>query len=138
MRTWEDELRERGEDIGISQYRCPACSRAINAFAIVQEDDGAWRCTTCRIEAERETHLPHVADWNDVRGERDRILAETDWTEAPGPRRSMTDAQAANWEALRAQLRDVPQTADTPDAALALLGDLRLQAQGLRTNNPKE
>lgn len=137
MRTWEDELNARGQPVG-TLHACPSCQRPINAFAILQEDDGSWRCTTCRIDAERETHQPHVADWNDVRAERDRQLADTDWTEMPGPRRGMTEAQAARWDAIRARMRDVPQAAETPDEALALLGDLRTEVQGLRLNNPKE
>lgn len=137
MRTWEDVLRRRGEPVG-RDYACPACGRPTAAFAIVDDGDGAWRCGTCRIDAARAGHLPHVADWTDVRAERDRQLADTDWTENTGARRGMTEAQAARWDALRARLRDVPQAAASPAAALEQLGALRMEAQALRIDNPKE
>ena len=137
MRTWEDELRARSQP-HIGHHQCPACGGVTRAFAIVQEADGRWRCADCRIDEERGQHRPHSADWVDVRAERDRILADTDWTEAPGPRRAMSKAQAGRWDALRAHLRDVPQLSKTPSDAMALLGDARTQAQGLRFNNPKE
>lgn len=136
IRTWEDELVARGQPPA-GLHSCPACGRAINAFAIEQQPDGGWRCTWCAVEAERATHAPHQADWADVRAERDRQLADTDWTEMPGPRRAMTEAQAARWDALRARLRDVPQQTSTPEDALALLGEIRIEAQGLRFNNPE-
>jgi hypothetical protein len=50
----------------------------------------------------------------------------------------MTKSQAERWDALRTRLRDTPQLSKTPSEAMALLGEMRTQAQGLRSNNPKE
>lgn len=136
-RTWEVELRSRREKVRPGRsYRCPGCQTPMQAFAIVRGGDGEWRCADCR--APRIVEQLHEADWNDVRAERDRILADTDWTEAPGPRRAMTKAQAGRWDALRAQLRDLPQVESIPAKAMARLGELRTNVQGLRANNPKE
>lgn len=136
-RTWEDELRARGQAIKPGpSYGCPGCEIFMQAFAIVQGDDGEWGCANCH--APEVVEQLHQADWNDVRAERDRILADTDWTETPGAQRAMTEAQLARWDAFRSRLRDVPQVAETPADAMALLGDMRTEAQGLRVNNPKE
>lgn len=134
MRTWEEELKSRGIEV-MASYDCPVCERRTPAFAIVL--DRTWRCTACVVEEERNEHVGHEADWNDVRGERDRQLADTDWTEMPGPRRGMTEAQLARWDALRQRLRDAPSL-QTPLEALALLDELRVQSAELRLNNPKE
>jgi len=48
--------------------------------------------------------------WDDVRGQRDRLLSLSDWTQ-------LADApvDAAVWSAYRQALRDVPQDFDSPD-----------------------
>jgi len=48
--------------------------------------------------------------WDEVRRERDRLLAASDWTQvADAP------VDAAAWAVYRQALRDVPQDFDTPD-----------------------
>lgn len=51
--------------------------------------------------------------WAEVRAERDRLLAASDWTrmdDAP-----LSDAERAAWAVYRQALRDVPQDFATPD-----------------------
>lgn len=51
--------------------------------------------------------------WDDIRAERDRLLAASDWTQvADAP---LTDTERAAWVAYRQALRDVPQDFDSPD-----------------------
>jgi len=48
--------------------------------------------------------------WSDVRVERDRLLAGSDWTQV-----SDAPVDAAAWAVYRQQLRDVPQDFGSPD-----------------------
>ena len=51
--------------------------------------------------------------WAAVRAERDRLLADSDWTQvADAP---LTTAQKTAWKTYRQALRDLPQTFATPD-----------------------
>jgi len=49
-----------------------------------------------------------------VRAERDRLLAESDWTQLADARAAMGEAKAAEWDAYRQALRDVPQQEGFP------------------------
>jgi len=54
-----------------------------------------------------------AAKWDAVRVERDRLLAQSDWTrmdDAP-----LSDVERAAWAVYRQALRDVPQTFGSPD-----------------------
>lgn len=121
MRTWEDELLAQGKPVGTA-YKCPNCERPTQAFAIVQELDGEWRCTTCRIEEDRDTASPHEADWNDVRGVRAVFMQASDWTQLSDVPQATREA----WVDLRQQARDVTNL-PTPADALAKLAELRDQ-----------
>ena len=64
-------------------------------------------------KATLEAAWPEVRDalaWDEVRAERDRLLAASDWTQ-------LADApvDAAAWTTYRQQLRDIPQDFDSPD-----------------------
>ena len=53
---------------------------------------------------------PDSVSWDDIRAERDGLLAASDWTQvADAP------VDAAAWAVYRQALRDVPQDYDSPD-----------------------
>lgn len=124
LRTWEDELREQGKPVTPGAvYRCPHCEAARHAFAIVQDADGEWRCTTCRApDQPAETALT----WNDVRGVRSVFLQSSDWTQLP----DVPDSTSAAWAPLRQRARDVGSEAN-PDDAMEVLRSLQQQAAAL-------
>lgn len=49
-----------------------------------------------------------------VRAERNRLLAESDWTQLPDARAAMGEAKAAEWDAYRQALRDIPEQEGFP------------------------
>jgi hypothetical protein len=51
----------------------------------------------------------------EVRAERNRLLAESDWTQLPDARAAMGEAKAAEWDAYRQALRDVPEQEGFPE-----------------------
>ena len=48
--------------------------------------------------------------WNDIRAERDRRLAETDWTQTP----DVPQETIWKWKTYRQDLRDIPQKQTDP------------------------
>lgn len=68
--------------------------------------DIVWR-TKAEIEAEKEARA-----WASLRAERDRLLAECDWTQLPDVPLD-PEAQSA-WQDYRQALRDVPQQPGAP------------------------
>ena len=46
------------------------------------------------------------AEWTRIRAERDRLLTESDWTQANDT--PLTDANVAKWKTYRTSLRDLP------------------------------
>lgn len=66
----------------------------------------AWRSKE-QIDQEREAQA-----WASLRAERDRRLAETDWTQLPDV--PLTAEQRAAWQQYRQALRDVPQQPGAP------------------------
>jgi hypothetical protein len=50
-----------------------------------------------------------------IRAERDALLAASDWTQLLDARTAMGEAKAAEWDAYRQALRDVPQQSGFPD-----------------------
>ena len=64
--------------------------------------DNAWP----QVESDRK--------WGAVRGERDRRLAASDWSQMPD--NALDAPTIAAWAAYRQELRDVPQTQDDPDS----------------------
>jgi hypothetical protein len=51
----------------------------------------------------------------EVRAERNRLLAESDWTQMPDARAAMGEVKAAEWDAYRQALRDVPEQEGFPE-----------------------
>ena len=66
------------------------------------ECDDAWPA----IESNRK--------WAAVRAERDRRLADCDWTQVPDAPLTVTDREG--WADYRQALRDIPQTQADPDS----------------------
>ena len=64
--------------------------------------DDAWP----QVESDRK--------WGQVRAERDRLLAASDWSQMPD--NALDAPTIAAWAAYRQELRDVPQTQDDPDS----------------------
>jgi len=64
--------------------------------------DAAWP----QVESDRK--------WGQVRAERDRLLAASDWSQMPD--NALDAPTIAAWAAYRQELRDVPQTQDDPDS----------------------
>lgn len=59
------------------------------------------------------------AEWQNLRGERTALLAETDWTQLNDC--PLTEKQIAKYTAYRQKLRDVTKDFDTPKEAMAFL-----------------
>jgi hypothetical protein len=51
----------------------------------------------------------------EVRAERNRLLAESDWTQMPDARAAMGEVKAAEWDTYRQALRDVPEQEGFPE-----------------------
>lgn len=51
--------------------------------------------------------------WDNLRAERDKLLAESDWTQIPDA--PLTEQQKSDWATYRKSLRDLPE--NTPDPA---------------------
>ena len=57
--------------------------------------------------------------WDDVRNNRNALLAESDWTQLVDAQASLTEEQKQEWNAYRQALRDMPATyADIEHVAL--------------------
>ena len=67
-------------------------------------------------QADLDAAWPAVRDdasWKAVRAERDRLLADCDWTQVADAPLTATEKEA--WAVYRQALRDIPQTQDDPD-----------------------
>ena len=67
------------------------------------------------LTAEEEAELDALAEASDlifthVRGQRDSLLRDSDWTQLPGG--PLTDEQKAAWDTYRDELRDYPAQSD--------------------------
>jgi hypothetical protein len=51
----------------------------------------------------------------EVRAERNRLLAESDWTQLADARDAMGETKAAEWDAYRQALRDIPEQEGFPE-----------------------
>lgn len=124
IRTWEDELRARGEPVAAgAAYQCANCGEPRHAFAIVQDEAGDWRCTTCRMQT---VPVDTSLTWNDVRGVRRVLLLGSDWTQLP----DVPEATREAWAPIRQRARDVGEEA-TPEDAMEVLRSLQLQAAAM-------
>lgn len=54
-----------------------------------------------------------IRKWEDIRAERDSLLAACDWTQLRDCR--LSEEKIEEWTEYRQALRDLPQTYDTPD-----------------------
>ncbi|SIO94666.1 tail fiber assembly protein [Vibrio spartinae] len=54
--------------------------------------------------------------WEEVRGMRDKLIAETDWTQMSDT--PLTEAQKTAFTTYRQTLRDIPQTYDDPGSVI--------------------
>lgn len=126
-RTWEDALVAAGKPVKPGRsYRCPTCENPEHAFAIVEGDDGEWRCSACRVQAAAAAAAeagPPALTWDDIRGQRRVFLEASDWTQLP----DVPEATRVRWVELRQRARDLTDLAD-PDAAQAALDSLRDEA----------
>ena len=129
-RTWEDALLAAGKPVkaGRSHY-CPQCEKMEHAFAIVEGEDGEWRCSACRTEAaalaaraDAEAN-PRELTWDDIRGQRSVFLAASDWTQLP----DVPASTSAAWTTWRQRARDLTDL-ETPAAAQLALDALRNEA----------
>jgi hypothetical protein len=112
-RTLEDHLNEAGETIDTT-YPCVECGENLPAFALVEDGDG-WICGNCLIDRARTVvqASPTPLSWDDVRGERLRLLTMSDWTQIA----DVNDTVSEAWKPVRQALRDVPETHGDPQEA---------------------
>ena len=82
-----------------------------NGSAIESSDPDDWGTTWSAVSA-KQTELTAAEPMKEVRAERDRLIAETDWWASSDL--TMTDAQTA----YRQALRDVPASATSMDDAV--------------------
>lgn len=82
-----------------------------NGSAIESSDPDDWGTTWSAVSA-KQTELTAAEPMAEVRAERDRLIAETDWWASSDI--TMTDAQTA----YRQALRDVPASATSIDDAV--------------------
>lgn len=54
--------------------------------------------------------------WEGVRSDRDRLIADADWTQMPDS--PLSTEQKAAWAEYRQALRDIPDVYDDPDAVV--------------------
>lgn len=100
------------------EIECPSCGCLKMAFLIV---DG--KCDSCRTDEIRAATPPYELTLNDVRDERLRLFAETDWMflmDAP-----VTEERRATVAAYRDAIRNVPENFPVPTEAMAELRRLR-------------
>ena len=75
-----------------------------------EEDIARMHANNAKPQSERGP-IPTAEDHMIViRAERDRRIAETDWTQLP----DVPDATKSKWQAYRQELRDVPQSNTDP------------------------
>ena len=88
-----------------AQAECPECGRECHDFLIFE-----GRCDHCRLAAERAEAVPHECDMTDIRGERARLLAATDWSQLA----DVPEPVKQKWRPYRQALRDLPGKVTNP------------------------
>ena len=89
---------------------------------ILRKEDGAWipkDLDNVDYQEYLEWAKTNTADpadtppltWTDIRAERDKKLAETDWTQTP----DVPQETIWNWNTYRQDLRDIPQKQTDPN-----------------------
>ena len=77
-------------------------------LGVPQLVDGAWRCPWVPTTfSEKEREQLWAMNWSGVRSQRNRLLAESDWTQLPD---APVDAEA--WAEYRQALRDITNQPD--------------------------
>tara|TARA_Y100000114_G_C11629906_1_gene263908 strand:- start:44 stop:469 length:426 start_codon:yes stop_codon:yes gene_type:complete len=76
-----------------------------NGSSIESADPKDWG-TTWKAVSDKKTELVNAEPMRLLRVERNRLLAETDWTQLPNA--PLTDAKKKEWETYRQALRDLP------------------------------
>jgi hypothetical protein len=72
-----------------------------------------------RLERMNIFWLTRPTSWDDVRTNRNALLAESDWTQLADAQTSLTEEQKQEWNVYRQALRDMPATyADIEHVAL--------------------
>ena len=72
-----------------------------------------------RLERMNIFWLARPISWDDVRTNRNALLAESDWTQLADAQTSLTEEQKQEWNVYRQALRDMPATyADIEHVAL--------------------
>jgi len=86
---------------------------ALAAFGLI-EKDGVRPAIGWSWNGEQFSPPPPLpATWDEIRAERDRLLAASDWTQvADAP---LTAEKKQAWVVYRQALRDIPQDFPTPD-----------------------
>ena len=79
--------------------------------APVKDESGRWR-QTWAVEpmTEEEVAARTEQEWAAMRGQRNMILARSDWTQLPDA--PLTNTETANWASYRQALRDITTQAD--------------------------
>lgn len=75
-----------------------------------EEDIARMNANNAKSESERGPVPTAEDDMIVIRAERDRRIAETDWTQLP----DVPDETKSKWQAYRQELRDVPQNNTDP------------------------
>lgn len=89
----------------------PSVDYTKNVSDSVENSGGVWRQVWVITEASEQEKAERVADaWSAVRAQRDRKLAESDWTQLPDV--PLTEEQKAAWQVYRADLRNVTSQPD--------------------------
>jgi hypothetical protein len=107
---------EQIEQFGVHQlklvtppYYDPATQTREHGDAVLI--DGVWTQNYIVSELDPELAAANTeAQWAVVRTERNKLIANTDWTQLPDA--PLTDAKAANWGSYRQALRDITNQSD--------------------------
>ena len=92
------------------RYELSSDGRAYERW-IVREWTAEERASMAPSES-RPTQEPYIIGTQQMRSQRNRLLAACDWTQVADVK--LTDEQRAAWSAYRQALRDVPEQPDFP------------------------
>jgi len=82
---------------------------------LVIHDDQYNKPSQASLEAELAT-LQAAHPWSIVRGKRDGLLRDSDWTAVTDT--ALSEADQTDWEDYRQELRDIPQTYDDAESVV--------------------
>jgi hypothetical protein len=118
------------EKDSVMNFRNPQFNKYGTIDCEIKHPDYGWMPFTCDPDdkgalfdtaALFEEMKPHAAPYvppplpsdeelsEEIRYERDALLAASDWTQLPDARASMGETKAAEWDAYRQALRDIPK-----------------------------